>query len=179
MKGGKMNKKLILFFVFAWIALEVFVIAQGFPGSEVTNLFMFCDGATWSPTNFTTCSVGGTTLTACLENDGGYAPTDQATVVGQFAPMTTVTSGTNVIWNTGNYQCVSGTEYCVDGVNLAEVVCGTNLGITATNFGTIFPNNIWSCLGDPAALMYVNCATYAANNPGLGLTGACSAGACI
>ncbi len=173
-------KKTIFFLIFVGlvVALGIFVFAQGFPGNEVNQMFMFCDNS-WS----VNCGFPAPFTGSCFESDGGYNPVVPAQVVGEFFNMRIILN--NASDNGPQYvplaqrQCVTGNEYCVDSVNLAEVVCGSNIGVTATNFNTMFPGVLWSCIGNPAALMYVNCVTYANNNPQLGLTGVCASGACV
>ncbi len=178
-----MNKKFLAgsilgFFVLVGVAM-FFVSGQFSPGSEVTALYLY--GA--QPINSNnTCMAGSS---PCIDTDTGYAPTIAGAIASSVVPMTSYVSGGINYWNVAsyNYQCVVTTELCDTTTgDLLEVVCGNAIGIpNGAAFNAAFAGNQWVSLfaEEPVALMRVNCATYAANNPSLGLAGTCSAGACI
>ena len=178
-----MNKRFLIISVLAMVFIAgatIYVSAQA--SSEVTAIYLF-NAMPVSGLNGTvnTCMAGSPS--PCLEADGGYAPSNPGGgVASNVRAMSSMVSGVNTYWNpVGSYQCVQSFEVC-DAVTgeLMEVVCGSAVGMpNAAAFNAAFPNNFWSSSGEPVALMRVNCATYAANNPALGLTGVCSAGACI
>ena len=172
-------KKINLLLIFVGVALSLgaFAIAQ-VPGSEVTALFLL-DAAPLSGGNFTnTCMAGASA--PCIDTDGGYNPTATSSVAGFVSPMTPAPWNQNLWFSSGTNQCVQASELCISATELLEVVCGSSVGISnAIQFMNAFPNIIWNAGGEPVALMQINCATYAANNPGLGLTGACSNGGCV
>ena len=179
-----MNKKFLIVSVLGILtvlgAVMFLVSGQTGPGSEVTAIYLFSA----EPLNTSNVCMTGAP-SQCLDSDTGYAPASNGAIASSVTDMISTLSGGNTYWNPTTfpvtYQCVHSYELC-DAVTreLLELVCGSAVGIpNAAAFSAAFPGNFWIDGGEPVALMRVNCATYAANNPGLGLTGVCSAGACI
>ena len=175
-----MDKRFFAISIFALVlVVGVMIIVSAQIGSGVIALFLL---------NAMPLNVNGTTNTCmigapapCLDTDGGYAPDNPSVVMANVIPMNSSVIGGLTLWNpSGSFQCVQSSEVCDVSGNLFEVVCGSSVGIpNAAAFATAFPGNSWGASGEPVALFQVNCATFAANNPGLGLTGACSNGACV
>ena len=170
------------FKVFA-LLLVVGVLLAGFVyfvsaqfGNEITALYLF-DVA---PAGNSTCVTSGP---SCLDTDGGYFPATQGSMNAAVNPMQSAVAGGNVFWGPtlSSWQCVAGSELCnPNNGRLLEAVCGSAIGIpNGAAFNAAFPGNFWTTGGEPAALIEVDCAIYAANNPSLGLQGVCSAGACV
>lgn len=179
-----MNKTLISVIVFVLCLTAIGVVVAESLGSEVTSLTFY--NAYYNTYAGNTCMSGFGVNVACFDNDGGYTPTVQGNFAGLVALMTPTVSGNTTYFHTTapfpiNYQCVAAAEYCeVSTGYLIEAICGSSMGIGSSQaFNAEFPGNYWTVTGEPAAIARVNCATYAANHPGLGLQGICHSGACI
>ncbi len=178
-----MNKKFIfpIFACFLFLAGLTLVVAQYALGSEVIAIYLF--NAAPLPNN---CLAAGALPNPCFDSDGGYNPPVQGSFAGEFTPMNLTSPPSNPYWlPIGPPICFSsvGNEVCDVGANiLNEVVCGHDVGIPNGAIFTTLTGQVWGYPGypgEPAALVKVDCATFAANNPTLGLLGTCSAGACI
>ncbi|MEK6847390.1 MAG: hypothetical protein AABY16_04460 [Nanoarchaeota archaeon] len=186
-----MNKKVLIGSTLALVAIlgvvMFLVSAQTSPGSEVTALFFFEAMPLTMPANATQNLCMSGAPAACIDTDGGYNPVNPsmvaANVISMIVTPNTFPPGTFSLAPANTpYQCIQASELCSSTTELFEIVCGSNVGIpNAAAFNAAFLGNIWftGIGGEPVALMRVNCAIYAANNPQLGLTGVCSAGACI
>ena len=170
-----MNKKIIvtLVSVIIFVSLQI-VSAQS---TEVVAVNMF-NAFPLAPSN--SCMAGASF--PCIDTDSGYHPETSSSLAGLVAPMSL---SINATWQpTAGYQCVYTFEYCDTSGFLNEVICGHDVGLPSQSaWNSAYPNQPWGVAGEPVALLTVNCATYATNNPSLGLQGVCqstgSVGVCI
>ncbi len=168
-----------IFLLIVVVVVIIFASAQTTPGSEVTAVYLV-DAYEFNGSGSAGC-VNNPPLNY-YDGDGGYNPSIAGPFLANAVLMVpSYPGGGFTLWNAGGvYACYQSFEFCnpANG-RLIETVCGHDIGIPdGTAFITAFPNNLWSGI-EPAALLEVNCATYAANHPSLGLQGVCSAGACV
>lgn len=174
-----MVKRMFLsLFVFAALAGAIYFVAAQTTGQVIVNAYFYI--ARLNANSACTALLAN----PCTDTDGGFVPTQRGQVAADVAsliPNQVWPNGTTYWYPAPSYQCFLGNEFCNPAGNLMEAVCGHNAGISTENsFNFAFPNNIIPVYaGEPAALLEVNCAAYAANNPQLGLQGFCRNGACV